>query len=43
MVGVDLLVPVAGQTVDAGAAFIADMWLGRSAIWAETGRDTLDE
>ena len=36
LVGVDLLVPVAGQTVDAGEAFIADMWLGRSAIWAET-------
>ena len=43
LVGVDLLVPVAGQTVDAGEAFIAEMWLGRSAIWAESGRDTLDE
>ena len=43
LVGVDLLVPVAGQIVDAGEAFIADMWLGRSAIWAESGRDTLDE
>ncbi len=38
-----LLIPVVGETRPAGEPYIADFWLGRSALWAQSGRDTLDE
>lgn len=41
--GVSLLVPEVGQTVEVGESYIADTWRGRAAIWAKSGRDTLDE
>ena len=41
--GVSLLVPEVGQTVEVDESYIADTWRGRAAIWAKSGRDTLDE
>ena len=41
--GVSLLVPVVGQTVAVGEAYVSSFWKDRVALWRRLGRDTLDE
>ena len=39
---VDLMLPIAGATQRADAPQIEEFWIGRAALWASLGRDTLD-
>ncbi len=43
LLGVDLLVPVVGETVAIGEPMLSSFWQGRVDEWAVSGRSTLDE
>ena len=41
--GIPLLIPEAGETRPVGQPYVAKFWRERVDIWADLGRDTLDE
>ena len=43
LLGVELLVPVVGETVPIGESMVSAFWQGRVDEWKDSGRDTLDE